>query len=312
MSISRVATGAAILFFLSASVAPASAQAPSPQTLPQTKEQIEQELRESWQAASKIAVYGPKAASLGTVASLQVPDGTAYIPMPEAGRILRALGNNISPKVLGLMAGTGEKDNWLAVVSFHPEGYIRDDDAKDWDADELLQNLKDGTAHDNADRKARGFPELEITGWIERPTYTSPVHQLVWSAGLRDKGARSGADQTVNYNTYLLGREGYLSLNFVTSTAMVETERPLAQKLLAAMQFAPGKRYEDFNESTDKVAAYGLAALVGGAVLKKVGFLAVLAAFAAKFAKVLAVACAAVAAGIFNLVRRKKHGGAKA
>src|SRR5215470_472560 len=46
---------------------------------------------------------------------------------------------------------------------------IKDDDAKEWNADELLQNLKDGTSESNKDRVARGFPELEVLGWVEKP-----------------------------------------------------------------------------------------------------------------------------------------------
>ena len=60
------------------------------------------------------------------------------------------------------------------------------------------------------------------------------------------------------------------------------------------------KRYGDFNSSTDKVAAYGLAALVAGVAAKKLGLLALLAATAVKFAKVIVLAVA----GVFVAIKR--------
>jgi uncharacterized membrane-anchored protein len=56
--------------------------------------------------------------------------------------------------------------------------------------------------------------------------------------------------------------------------------------MLGALNFNDGKRYADFNESTDHVAEYGLAALVLGVGAKKLGLLAMAGVFLAKFAKV--------------------------
>jgi uncharacterized membrane-anchored protein len=277
---------------------------------PLTQEQRRQEERESWKAGFRAAVMGPNSTLLGQQGQLQIPNKMAFIPMPEAGRIMRAIGNTVSPRFIGLVTSVDMDEDWFATLSYLPEGYIRDDDAKEWDADELLQNLREGTEHANKDRKARGFPELEIQGWIEKPTYASADHKLVWSAGLKHKGAPSGDDTTVNYNTYVLGREGYLSLNFVTSGSLIESEKPIVRTLLAGLQFVPGKRYEEFNSSTDRVAAYGLAALVGGAALKKAGFFAVIVAFAAKFAKLGFVLVLALVGGLFKLFRGKSDKGA--
>ena len=48
----------------------------------------------------------------------------------------------------------------------------------------------------------------------------------------------------------------------------------------------------------DRVAAYGLAALVAGVAAKKLGLLALFAAFVVKFAKVIVIAIAAFGAAI--------------
>jgi uncharacterized membrane-anchored protein len=63
-----------------------------------------------------------------------------------------------------------------------------------------------------------------------------------------------------------LGRTGFVSLNLLTDKQHLAEYKPAGATLLAATAFMPGKRYEDFNSSTDKVAEYGLTGLVlGGA-----------------------------------------------
>jgi uncharacterized membrane-anchored protein len=126
---------------------------------------------------------------------------------------------------------------------------------------------------------------------------------------LKRKNAPDGEPRTVNYNTYLLGRDGYFTLDFITGADLIETEKATARKLLANLSFAPGKRYEDFNSSTDKIAAYGIAALVGGLVAKKLGLLALTGVFVVKFAKVIALAAAGVVAGVNKWFRRRPSSG---
>lgn len=136
------------------------------------------------------------------------------------------------------------------------------------------------------------MPALKVTRWIEPPAYTADTHRLIWSAeALRKDGTTD--DPTINYNTYVLGREGYISLNLITSGSAVENDKDSAGALLSAVSFNDGKRYADFNSSTDKVAAYGLAALVAGVAAKKLGLLALLAATVVKFAKVIGLAVVA-------------------
>jgi uncharacterized membrane-anchored protein len=202
--------------------------------------------------------------------------------------------------------GTSRADNWIVVVRYIKDGYIKDDDAKNWNADELLQNLKEGNEQANRNRASRGFPEVEIIGWIKKPTYDAATHRLVWSLLSKDKDEPDSADKGVNYNTYALGRDGYFSLNLLTAASRVETDKAVARTLLGGLDYNPGRRYEDFNASTDHIAAYGIAALVGGIVAKKLGLFALGAAFVIKFAKVILIAVAAFFGGIFKLFGRKK------
>jgi uncharacterized membrane-anchored protein len=217
---------------------------------------------------------------------------------------MQAMGNSVDEEFLGLIypLDDGANTDWFVTLDYSPSGYVKDDDAKNWDAGKLLQSLKDGTEAGNEERVKIGVPPLVVTRWIEPPAYDGATHRLVWSAEAKRKDG-ADADPTVNYNTYLLGREGYVSLNLITSASAVDGDKPAAHRLLDAVAFNSGKRYGDFNSSTDKVAAYGLAALVAGVAAKKLGVLALLAAMALKFAKVIAVAVAGLFVGLKRLLK---------
>lgn len=94
-----------------------------------------------------------------------------------------------------------------------------------------MDNLRKGTKEANKDRIAKGIEPIEIIGWIEKPTYDATNHRSIWSAAIRDIGTNEPLnEQGVNYNTYLLGREGYFSLNLVTDRGSVDHEIPLAKE----------------------------------------------------------------------------------
>ncbi len=250
-------------------------------------------------AEAKAALqHGPADVKLLEQAVLKLPQGYRYFPGQQSGRLLRAMGNRVTKDPLGMVVpGDGRDGGWFVVIEFADAGYIKDDDAKSWNADDLLANIKSGTDTTNDERRSRGIPEVEIVGWVEKPSYDEKTRRLVWSIASQEKG-QSGDDQTINYNTLALGREGYISLNLVTALSSVEQEKTYARELLAALEFTGGKRYEEFNASTDKIAEYGLAALVGGIAAKKLGLLALAGAFILKFAKVIGIAVIA-GVGVF-------------
>jgi uncharacterized membrane-anchored protein len=217
---------------------------------------------------------------------------------------MELMGNRTDERFLGLVFPES-KANWIVSVDYEPSGYIEDGDAKDWDADDMLKQLKEGTRQANERRRKQGISELEVTRWIEPPTYDSPQHRLVWSLEARELGVQD-PDPTINYNTYVLGREGYISLNLITSSAQIEKDKPKARELLAAVEFKEGKRYTDFDASSDKVAAYGLAALVGGLAAKKLGLLAAGGLLLAKFGKLILIGIAALAGTAARAFSRRR------
>lgn len=277
--------------------APAASEAPNPQ---------QAALTAAVEAAQKVLQQGPQDVPLRDQAVLHLPAGFGFVPAAEASQYLRALGNVPNDTLAGLVVPLGQQGDWFVAVSYVPSGYIKDDDATHWDADALLESLREGTAEDNAQRVQMGVPSIEIVGWVEPPAYDAGTHRLVWSVASRGTGETAGTDNGINYNTYALGREGYFSLNLVTSQRAVAQDKPAAHALLAALQFDAGKRYGDFDSSTDKVAEYGLAALVAGAAVKKMGLLAGAAVFFAKFWKLLLIGFVGVAAAARRAFGKEK------
>lgn len=260
----------------------------------------------AWVEAKAAAKTGPVDVPIAGQATLHLPADRVFIPQPQAGKLLRAMGNPGSHEELaGLIFPAGDAQ-WFATLRYIASGYVKDGDAKEWKADEMLASYKEGTEAGNEERKKMGVAPLEITGWAEVPAYEATTHRLVWAMSSKEKGAPAGADQGVNYNTYALGREGYLSLNFVTALKDLPAEKPDAKALLGSLEFDAGKRYEDFNAATDHVAEYGLAALVLGVGAKKLGLLAVIFAFVAKFAKVIFIAVIGLGAAFTKFFKRNK------
>jgi uncharacterized membrane-anchored protein len=256
-------------------------------------------------AARAALVKGPAKVALRDQATLALPEHFGFVPREPAAALMRAMGNSIDDDFVGLIYPlSGDGAEWFVSIDYIASGYVKDDDARHWDADKLLQSLKDGTEAGNEERIRAGVPALVVTRWIEPPAYEDATHRLVWSAEAKHKDG-ADSDPTVNYNTYMLGREGYVSLNLITSASAVQADKKAARALLEAVDFNSGKRYGDFNSSTDKVAAYGLAALVAGVAAKKLGLLALLMAMVVKFAKLIAVAVAGLLVAIKRWFRSR-------
>ncbi len=260
----------------------------------------------AWTEAKAVAKAGPADVAIAGQATLHLPADRVFIPQPQAGKLLTAMGNpGQHTELAGLIFPKGEGE-WFATLRYIASGYVKDGDAKEWKADELLSSYKEGTEASNEERKKMGVAALEITGWAEPPAYEATQHRLVWAMSSKEKGAPADANLGVNYNTYALGREGYLSLNFITDLKDLPAQKPDAKALLGALEFDKGKRYEDFDSSTDHVAEYGLAALVVGVGAKKLGLLAVIFAFVAKFAKIIFIAVVGFGAAITKFFKRDK------
>ena len=269
----------------------------------------QQEIEAASKAAFAAARQGPTDVTLGDQATLKLPQNMFFVPRPQADRLMQAYGNGKDPSLLGVVMPKSDDEDWVVTVNFDKAGYIKDDDARNWNVNELLDSLREGTEASNEERKKRGFPELTVGGWVEAPKYDSNTQRLVWSVAAKHKDAAAEEDATVNYNTYALGRDGYITLDLITEKNKVPTDKAAVLALLDNLHYVEGKRYADFDASSDKVAEYGLAALVAGVAAKKLGLFAVIAAFLAKFAKVGILAAAALGGGLWKRLKGKKANG---
>ena len=263
-------------------------------------------VEQAWKEAMAASTAGPADIALGSQAKLHLGRDYSFVPKAETGRLMRVFGNGVGEGLYGMVVPKADDQSWIITINHTAEGYVKDDDARNWDAEALLQNLKDGTEAQNQTRIEQGVPALDITGWIEKPGYDAERHRLIWSLRAEERGAAAGAAATVNYNTYALGRDGYFELNLLTSDDVIDGEKRHAKAALAALEYLPGKGYGDFNSETDLIAEYGLAALIGGVAAKKLGLLALIGVFVLKFAKLIAVGVAIAGGVLFKLFRRNR------
>lgn len=213
-------------------------------------------------------------------ATLHVKDGFRYLDAADTRRVLEDLwGNPPDESVLGMLVPTGagllDDHSWAVVITYSDDGHVTDEDAAEIDYDEMLATMQQETRDANDARAAAGYGTVELVGWASAPRYDAAAKKLYWAKRLKFDGADR---ETLNYDVRVLGREGYLSMNAVAAVDDLATVEGGMQQVLAMAEFDEGARYADFNESTDKVAGYGIAALVAGAAASKMGLFAKLGA----------------------------------
>lgn len=203
---------------------------------------------------------------------------------------------NGNPPVGSAYTVAPTEDGWFAILGFAAEGYVKDDEKID--AAALLTSLKENNAAGAESRRKAGYPVLTLIGWAIPPRYDSVNNRLEWATLLRQE---NNQQVLANASTKLLGKSGYMDVTLVTNSPE-SVEKDLADFKLAMSNFSyvSGEKYSEWKEG-DKVAAYGLGALVLGgaaaAATSKVGLKAVgIAALAA---------LAALWAGIKKLFGRK-------
>jgi uncharacterized membrane-anchored protein len=202
---------------------------------------------------------GPMLAKLGTNAQLQVPANALFADAAATRRILEESGNLTSGRETGMVL----TDEAQVIFEFDPVGHVSDEDKDSLDAAKMLESLREGQEEANTQLKALGRPELEIDRWEVEPHYEQSTHNLEWGPVVKEK--KTG-HESVNYNVRLLGRRGVMDVTLVVAPAKLQQTLPWFRSTLGAFKYEAGEDYAAFR-SGDKVAEYGLAALVtGGAV----------------------------------------------
>jgi uncharacterized membrane-anchored protein len=241
-------------------------------------------------------------------ATLHVQPGFKYLAHDDARKVLEDVwGNPPDDDIVGMLvpdnAALGTEHSWAVVVTFADDGYVSDEDASKVDYSQVLKDMQAATGDENAERKKAGYPEYSIVGWAQPPRYEASTKRIYWAKQLQVQGAD---DNTLNYDIRVLGREGYLSMNAVASMADMNLVQSGMQQVLPMAEFNAGHRYADYKPGTDKLAAYGLAALVGGGIAAKAGLFAKLGVILLAAKKLVIAGVVAVGAAV-----KKFFGGGK-
>jgi uncharacterized membrane-anchored protein len=189
------------------------------------------------------------------------------------------------------------KDDML-YLSYDDAGYVTVDDWKDVDSAKLLADMRDRTEESNSERAKNGSSAIHVDDWVQRPTLDRARESVRWVVRLHDDRQK----QFVNAVALQLGRRGFERFTLVSRGNDPAGDRALLGAFVNDYRFNTGSRFQDYVKG-DKLAGYGIAALVGtaaGATLIKTGALAALLLVFKKFFIIIIAA----AAGLFSWLRR--------
>jgi len=237
-------------------------------------------------------------------AVLTIPESFYYLNAKDSEKVLvEVWGNPPGQTVLGMLfpaeSTPFDQDAWAVTIEYEEDGYVSDSDADDIDYSSLLKQMKKDTKAESKLRQKEGYDAIELVGWAAQPFYDKQEKKLHWAKEIR---FASSEVNTLNYNIRVLGRRGVLVLNFIAGIDQKELIDQNLDSVLSIANFEEGSGYADFNPDVDKVAAYGLGALVAGKLAAKAGILAGLLIFLKKFGVFIFIGIAA----LFQRIFRKK------
>jgi len=242
-------------------------------------------------------IYGPKEVTLGSMAKFKVPEGYMFLEPEDTAKLMEIYHNSPSYKDEYYF---GPKDfKWFGIFSYDDTGHVSD--KEEIDADSLIKTIKEGTEQANKYREEKGWEPMHITGWRYKPFYDFETKRLSWAID-----ATSGGQQITNYNTRILGRTGVTSAVLVVNPDKLEEVVYTFNDVVNGYKFNDDKKYSAFKDG-DKVAKYGLAALIAGgaaAIATKKGLWATLAIAVKAFWKFILAGIIAFLSFFKNIFRR--------
>jgi uncharacterized membrane-anchored protein len=240
------------------------------------------------------------------VATLHLGEKYRYLDPMETDKLLVAWGNESDTTTQGTIIPAEVEPfsdaGWAVILTYEDDGHIDDSDANEIDYDDLLKDMKEGTDDHNSARKEAGFPAIHLVGWAENPHYDASAKKLYWAKELKVDGRPTNA---LNYDVRVLGREGVLSMNAVANMDQIEQIRGDMRPLIDVAEFNEGYRYAEFNSKTDRMAEYGLGALIAAGVGAKLGLFAKLGVFLLAMKKFIIIGLVALGAFIKRLFGKK-------
>lgn len=243
-------------------------------------------------------VEGPTQVTIGSNATFKVPAGYRFLGPADTMKFM-ALTRNLAADDGGTVFAP---DNfaWWGEFEYNDVGHVKDDETID--ADKLLATLRSNQAEANEELKSRGWATLDLVGWKQAPFYDQDTHNLSWAIDLRN----SDGGEDINYNTRLLSRTGYTAATLVASPDGLQQSIGEFKQVVAGYQFVDDQNYAAYKPG-DKVAKYGLAALITGgavAVAAKTGLWKVIIGALAAGWKFIAAGVVALFAAIGKFFKR--------
>ena len=244
------------------------------------------------------------------LATIALPGNFRYLsPEDSATVVYKIWGNPPGHGLIGMIIPADvsvlARDSWAVVITYDNDGYVKDSDASKIDYTDLLHHMQEATHEANKARLEQHYPSIELVGWAAPPVYDKEVHKMYWAKEIH---FGDSMENTINYNVRVLGRRVVLVLNTVAPMSIFPEVQKQTPDIVKMVDFNPGNRYADFNGSTDKVAAYGLAALVLGGIAAKAGFFKLLLVGILAAKKFIIIGAVAAASFAKRLFKRKTPG----
>ena len=215
---------------------------------------------------------GPATFPIGdNLAEIALSADFVFLDRAGTEKLLELTENPLSGTEQATVLPASDAEQWFVIFEWDKIGYVPDDEP-DLDTDALLESIKEGTKVANVEREKLGWTTMDILGWHDAPRYDEETHNLTWAVA-----AESSGMQNINRIVKVLGRRGVMTVTLVASPDELAIADPQLAGLLGDYHFQQGHTYAEYLPGTDKLAEFGLAALVvggAGAALVKSGLLA--------------------------------------
>lgn len=246
------------------------------------------------------------------LAEVNLSSDFRYLGPEDARKVIVDLWGNPPSRgdTLGMIfpadVGPSEPASWGIVFTYREDGYVKDDEAAKINYDDMLKQMQDAVRKENEERIKQNFSKVELVGWAASPRYDRDTHKLIWA---KEFAFADGQVHTLNYDVRVLGRKGVLAINAVASMNQLDAIQEEMPEIISMVNFLPGNRYTDYQQGNDKIAAYGLGALILGGVAAKAGLfkgLIVLIIAGKKFIIIAAIAIGGFFARFYRKLKKSK------
>lgn len=245
---------------------------------------------------------GQGAAPIGSnLAEIDLDEQYVFLDAQGTRKLMELTHNPLTGMERATVAPASDLEQWFLVFEYEESGYVPDDEKEDLDPDAILESIRQGTEAANVERRKQGWDPLTIVGWHERPHYDLLSNNLRWAII-----GESGGERSMNRIIKLLGRRGVMTATLVATPDEFENAAVQVDQLLSGYRYRPGNTYAEYVPGKDKLAKYGLTALIvggTGAALVKSGLLA-------RLWKPIVAGLAALGAGVKRFLfggRSSKH-----